>query len=202
MTKKKPVKSQEFFSYFRLNESYISLLLGVLVVFIIALVGFSLLRITKVQNADKEVSSTRTVLSVPEVLNSNLLEKYTVMSGDSLWTISEKVYGSGYNWTDIAKANNISNPGLIFVGQQLNIPNVKPIIPGDEIAPQVITTQAEGAILLDTYTVVKGDNLWSIAVRAYGDGFRYPEIVKANNLENPSLIFLGNVFKIPRQFSY
>jgi len=47
------------------------------------------------------------------------------------------------------------------------------------------------------YTVVPGDNLWGIAERFYGDGTRYPEIAAANGIENPNLIFPGQVFVIP-----
>lgn len=50
----------------------------------------------------------------------------------------------------------------------------------------------------DSYTVVKGDNLWNIAVRAYGDGYKWVEIAKLNNLANPDIIHPGNVFKLPR----
>ncbi|PIZ97158.1 MAG: lectin, partial [Candidatus Levybacteria bacterium CG_4_10_14_0_2_um_filter_35_8] len=38
----------------------------------------------------------------------------------------------------------------------------------------------------------------NIAVRAYGDGYRWVDIARANGLENPDLIFSGNVLKIPR----
>jgi LysM repeat protein len=49
---------------------------------------------------------------------------YTVESGDSLWAIAEKVYGSGTEWPRIYEANRgqIENPDLIFPGQQLVIP--------------------------------------------------------------------------------
>ena len=50
----------------------------------------------------------------------------------------------------------------------------------------------------DTYTVIRGDNLWNIAVRAYGDGFKWVDIAKANDLANPSIIHRGNVLVIPR----
>ena len=47
-----------------------------------------------------------------------------------------------------------------------------------------------------TYTVQKGDNLWSIAKRFLGDGSRYGEIAKWNNIGNPSLIYPGQVLRL------
>jgi len=48
-----------------------------------------------------------------------------------------------------------------------------------------------------TYTVVPGDTLWGISEAYYGTGTRYPEIAAANGIENPNLIFPGQVFVIP-----
>lgn len=48
------------------------------------------------------------------------------------------------------------------------------------------------------YTVKKGDTLWGIAVQFYGDGSKYPKIVKANpQIKNPDLIYPGQKFVIP-----
>jgi len=47
------------------------------------------------------------------------------------------------------------------------------------------------------YTVVRGDTLWGIAKRFYGNGSRYPEIAKANNIPNPDIIHVGQVLLIP-----
>ena len=47
------------------------------------------------------------------------------------------------------------------------------------------------------YTVVRGDTLWGIAKRFYGNGSRYPEIAKANNIPNPDIIHIGQVLLIP-----
>jgi nucleoid-associated protein YgaU len=47
---------------------------------------------------------------------------YTVVKGDSLWKIAEKIYGKGTDFKKIAKANHISNPDHIRPGQQLVIP--------------------------------------------------------------------------------
>jgi uncharacterized membrane protein len=50
--------------------------------------------------------------------------KYIVKKGDSLWKISEKVFGSGYLWVQIYKENKLRNPGLIYENQVLTIPPV------------------------------------------------------------------------------
>lgn len=60
------------------------------------------------------------------------------------------------------------------------------------------TTPVMTKIVGNTYTVVRGDNLWNISVRAYGTGFKWGEIAKANNLLNPRVIHAGNVLQIPR----
>ena len=47
------------------------------------------------------------------------------------------------------------------------------------------------------HTVVKGDTLWAIAQKYYGNGSRYPEIAKANNISNPNIINVGQKLLIP-----
>ncbi len=49
------------------------------------------------------------------------------------------------------------------------------------------------------YLVRAGDTIWDIAVNVYGDGYKYTDIIAANHLENPSLIFSGNVLIIPKE---
>jgi hypothetical protein len=49
---------------------------------------------------------------------------YTVVPGDTLWGISELFYGTGTRYPEIAAANNIPNPNLIFPGQVFVIPGV------------------------------------------------------------------------------
>ena len=50
-----------------------------------------------------------------------------------------------------------------------------------------------------TTTVVRGDNLWDLARRYYGDGLRYADIFSANSaqIRNPNLIYVGQVFVVP-----
>jgi putative chitinase len=203
VSKKKTTKKP-----FKLNfsESYVSLILGAAVIVIVLIIGFAFSK-SRVNNQDgkKETSSISTTIeqsptgkeATPKTGSNVLPQKYTIKSGDDLWNISLKFYKSGYNWVDIAKANDLQDPSAINAGNVLTIPNVKPIVPETSISAAQGATQ-EQAITETSYNVAKGDDLWNIAVRAYGDGFRYPEIAKANNLTNPSLIFSGNVLQIPR----
>ncbi|MGE5041769.1 MAG: LysM peptidoglycan-binding domain-containing protein [Candidatus Levyibacteriota bacterium] len=50
----------------------------------------------------------------------------------------------------------------------------------------------------NSYTVKTGDDLWNIAERAYGDGYKWVDIARANNLADPDMIFNDNVLTIPR----
>ncbi|QQG41111.1 MAG: LysM peptidoglycan-binding domain-containing protein [Candidatus Levyibacteriota bacterium] len=116
--------------------------------------------------------------------------------------MAEKNYNSGFEWVKIAKANSITNPDTIEIGTKLTLPDIvetKILATSTNIqAEKAALTKQAKAISSDTYTIQRGDNLWDIAVRAYGDGFKWPEIAKANNLENPSLIHADNVLKLPR----
>jgi len=102
---------------------------------------------------------------------------YTVVKGDTLSSIASK-YGTTYQ--KLAEYNGIANPNLILVGQVIKIPNDK-----------TITSTKR------THKVARGDTLWGIAQKYYGNGSRYPEIAKANNISNPDLIHVGQTLIIP-----
>lgn len=127
---------------------------------------------------------------------------YSVKEGDTLWNIAEKKYNSGYNWVDIQKANKLTNPDVLFAGTKLTLPNVEPKIAtvgkvnkeNQPAGSSIQTNKISGS----SYTVVKGDTLWDISVRAYGDGYAWTKISSANNLSNPNIIYSGNKINIPR----
>jgi nucleoid-associated protein YgaU len=57
--------------------------------------------------------------------------------------------------------------------------------------------QASSASTDKQYTVVKGDSLWAISVKRYGNGYRWVEIARMNNLKNPNVIHPGNTLMMP-----
>lgn len=49
------------------------------------------------------------------------------------------------------------------------------------------------------YTVIRGDNLWAIAEKTLGSGFKYTELIKANNLIKANLIYPGQELIVPTE---
>ena len=60
-----------------------------------------------------------------ETASGTEAKTYKVLSGDSLWKIAQDQYGDGSKWNMIYEANKdeIHDPGLIYPGQELKIPN-------------------------------------------------------------------------------
>jgi putative chitinase len=189
-----------FFTKINLSESYASLILGAIVVLIVGVLFMSFAK----GNRSMQTSSVKFVPKVEDIQtqDSSTSSTYTIRPGDDLWTISENVYNNGYKWVEIAKINNLQNPGLIYSGENLIIPTIvqdEQTAVNTEIPQGTSDSSVENiSITGNTYMIKSGDNLWDIAIRAYGDGFKWPEIAKVNNLENPDLIFAGNVLKLPR----
>ncbi|MFC6655975.1 LysM peptidoglycan-binding domain-containing protein [Roseibium salinum] len=63
------------------------------------------------------------------------------------------------------------------------------------------TQGAEVQKALPVVIIRKGDNLWRISRRLYGDGVRYTTIYQANKeqIRNPDLIYPGQVFLTPEE---
>jgi nucleoid-associated protein YgaU len=72
--------------------------------------------------AKPEITSAAPGLSPPAAGEKIVSEIYTIKSGDTLWDISVRTYGTGYKWPEIARQNNLVNPNLIFTGSTLKLP--------------------------------------------------------------------------------
>lgn len=136
---------------------------------------------------------------------------YVIQRGDTLLSISRR-----YDVTvgQIMRANNISNPELIFAGQTIIIPSGDPTatpetpptansaetaVPTPTIPPTAVPTatpapSATPTIVGTTYVVQPGDTLAIIAQR---NGITVGMILRANNLPNPDVISVGQRLLIP-----
>ncbi len=182
---------KSFQKMFDSQESFVSMALGLAVVLAIGVLIVNYMRQGKSVSIESgETTQEETVTTPPG-------GSHTVKAGETLWSIAENSYKSGYNWVDIAKANNLTNPDMIEAGQTLTIPDVKPIVIETKGQIAAASSVESGKTEKKTYTVVRGDDLWNIAVKEYGSGYEWTKIAQANKLANANLIHSGNVLTLP-----
>jgi cell wall-associated NlpC family hydrolase len=121
--------------------------------------------------------------------------QYTVQSGDSLWSIANRL---GVSVGALKQTNNLQS-NLIFPSQVL-------VVPGVGGTAQIVTDRPDGEPVVGesagrpvespvatSYTVVAGDTLWSIARRT---GVSVAVLKRVNNVELDFLA-IGQVLTIP-----
>lgn len=118
-----------------------------------------------------DTSSLPENIDLPESSDSG--STYVVQRGDTLSSIAMRF---GTSVQTLVNLNDIQNPNLIYVGQVLTIPGVN------------TTTREE-----ITYVVRPGDTLSEIALRY---GVSVSQLVGINNIQNPNLIYPGQVLRI------
>lgn len=198
-------KLKQLLKTMKMNENFLSLIFGLVTVLLVGVLIFRMYRAATpsiTDNAEQTSVPTATIGSVKVEVKEDgtkvpveLPDTVKVEVGEHLWKIAERYYGSGYNWVDIAKENNLQNPSQLRVGQELKLPKVAvKTIEKSTVGASNTEPKIEG----DSYTVVKGDNLWNICVRAYADGYKWSEVAKFNNLAHPNTIEVGQVIKLPR----
>jgi nucleoid-associated protein YgaU len=109
---------QSLLKRIKLNENNISMILGALILIVIGVI---------VVNYFKSLEPTDTLPTGVQTENTDQVKlpaKHIVEAGETLWSIAEKYFKSGYNWVDIQKENNLTNASVISKGQELTIPNV------------------------------------------------------------------------------
>ena len=181
---------KSFRSMFDSEESFVSMALGLAVVLVIGVLIVNYFRQGKSASTQTDETTQEESVTTPG-------GKHTVKAGETLWSIAEDSYKSGYNWVDIQKANNLTNPNSIEEGQVLTIPDVKPIVVEEKGQISAASSVETGKTQAKSYTVVHGDDLWNIAVKEYGSGYDWVKIADANHLANPGLIHAGNVLTLP-----
>lgn len=101
--------------------------------------------------------------------------------------------GSGYGQQWFSSIDELARSwGLTYLGWSEDVGGFR-VVEGAPDPTPAPTPSPSGT----TYTVEPGDTLWGISELYYGTGTRYPEIAAANGIENPNLIFPGQVFVIP-----
>ena len=175
-------------SVFKSSEEVISMILGLVIVLVmVGLVvnyfqkGRGSVEIPGIADSSQNGSVKEGQTQNEEPINKE--NKYKVKAGDSLWKIALEKYGSGYDYVKIISANKLQNPSALFVGQELILPNI---------------SESSTKIVDKEYRVVKGDSLWKISNKVYGDGFGWTKIWNNNKskIRNPNSLEIGMVLML------
>ena len=151
---------------------------------------------------NKDSLSIDQIIKIPQVnLSAANHTSHIVKKGETLWTIARQ-----YNLTmdSILTTNNITNPELISIGQQIKIPSYKDVTatPEKNVTNQPVINENNSNNNINPpknaepiiYTVKAGDNLWNIS-RKYGVSVEV--IISVNNLKEKDLLSLGQKLEIP-----
>ncbi len=109
---------------------------------------------------------------------------YIVEPGDTLGTISKKVFGNSNRWQDIANHSNLQNPNMIFPGDELKVP----VDTGSQQFVNNLQNQPKKQVV-----VKAGDTLAKIAQEYFGNSAGWAVIWKQNQdiIKNPHNIYVG-----------
>ncbi|MGD0387422.1 MAG: LysM domain-containing protein [Tepidisphaeraceae bacterium] len=124
---------------------------------------------------------------------------HRVASGESPYSISQLVYGSGKYYKKILAANPGIDPRRLKIGQILVIPELS-----DADKPAPAAGNASAAATVDpgsAYTVVSGDSLQSISRKLYGSTAMSEKLYEMNrSLIGPdeNVLKIGWVLKLPK----
>jgi len=182
LSMKKKAKQQIFNS----TEEVISMILGlgVVIVIIALIINFFVRRKGEISIPGISDQKELTITKNSDVVKSESEYFYEVKAGDSLWSIAQTIYGDGFKYQEIADNNLIKNPSAIEPGMKLKINKVetKEMIGGE-------------------YTIARGDSLWKIALKSYGDGYQWVLIWENNkqNIKNPNKLEVGTKIVIPKK---
>lgn len=153
--------------------------------------------VDSIKEANKMSSTTLSInqkLIIPAILEipqtpavteatttTTTINTHTVVAGDTLYSLAKK-----YNTTvDALKKNNQLTSDVLSLGQKLTIPSTQSVAP----TPVPTTTTPS---LPDTYTVVSGDSLYSIALKF---GLTVDELRSRNQLLS-DVLRIGQVLRI------
>lgn len=181
--------------YFKSTEEIVSMFLGLIIVVVVSGMIFNFIQKRKGNITIPGVSDIS--ISKEDLINQGNMSidenSFIVRADDSLWKIAEEKYNDGFAWTEIAKANNLTRPYHIEIGQILVLPKI------DKKEVVAIGSDTVSTITVGEYKVLRNDNLWKIAVRSYGDGYQWVKIWQENKskLRDPNKLEIGMVLTIP-----
>ena len=159
--------------------------------------------ITNNKSNTPQISKEKT--SVKENIVPTDFVLYRVQPGDNLWSIARK---NNISVNELTQWNNLDTSKQLKIGQEIKIRAVvkqgekidkKDRVQVSEVTatakPQVTPQQDKKQSKTDTYTVQKGDSLYTISKKL---GISLKELKEINNFEEKKVLQVGEVIRIKK----
>ena len=101
--------------------------------------------------------------------------------------------------TEVADFTEAAVAETTTIIEQIELKEPEPAAEIDGTEPEIATTTAEIEEAYSKYVIDKGDNLWVIAEKQYGNPYLWPLIYMANKskIKNPDILLAGSEIQIP-----
>ena len=142
--------------------------------------------ITPTPSNTPTITMTPTETAPPSTPTASAPFLYSVELGDTLVSIADKF---DVDFIIIMLLNGLNNDSVLFVGQEMIIPDPNMEIPSPTPIPEGLPRGFE-----IEYFVLPGDTLAGIASRFLSTE---DAIIQANDLENPDQVFVGQILLVP-----
>ncbi|MCX8996327.1 tetratricopeptide repeat protein [Rhizobiaceae bacterium BDR2-2] len=162
--------------------------------YIVDSLGWAYYRLGRFDEAVEELERATSLRAGDATINDHL--------GDAYWRVGRRLE-AGFQWQNALKLN----PELADIPKiEEKIKNGLPELTPEEVAQAAAARAAFAAekekaesAPEDTYTVEPGDTLWKIAVKVYGDGNRFIELIRANPAlqRYPNRLAPGQILIVP-----
>lgn len=154
------------------------------------------------------------VPSVPAPVTTAGEKTHTVSSGDTMYVICKKYYGTTKYWKELAAFNSatVKNPAALKLGQKLRIPAIEVLggtkpsdvsgvassEPKSDAKPESKPTAKPATKPAGkTYIVQKGDTPGAIAQKTLGTSRKASDLMKYNKIDDEASLKIGMVLNIP-----
>ena len=153
---------------------------------------------TGISRTGTEMSTGTTATHTGAVSPSS--KTWKIASGETLYSISVKAYGSTRYVSKILAANPGMNPSRLKIGQTINLPDISSETTARSTGSSAESTATSSGITGKTYKVSSGDSLRKIALKVYGKESMWQKIYDLNKStigSDPAKLKAGMTLQLP-----